>query len=111
MANWKLFLTATKTLYNYNYPHSLKFAPDFCMTQKMCFKAVDTHFVTDQYNTQEMCDKIVFDDPFKAKDYHDRYHTQEMCNKAVDGVLPVSKFFPDWLTIKRLKTSCKFIRR
>ena len=39
------------------------------MTQKMCFKAVDTHFVTDQYNTQEMCDKIVSDDPFKAKDY------------------------------------------
>ena len=47
-----------------------------------------------------MCDKIVSDDPFKAKDYHDRYHTQEMCNKAFDDFLPVSKFFPDWLTIK-----------
>ena len=51
--------------------------------------------VPDQYKTQEMCDKIVSEDPFKLKYCHNRYKTQEMCNKAVDDFLPALKFVSD----------------
>ena len=40
--------------------------------------------VPNQYKTQEMCDKIVCEDPFKLKYCHDRYKIQEKCNKAID---------------------------
>ena len=55
----------------------------------MCFKAVDTYpfvfdSVSDQYKTQEMCDDIVFHNPFMPKYCFDRYKTQEMCDKPVD---------------------------
>ena len=44
----------------------------------MCNKPVDNcpsvfESVLDQYKTQEVCDKINPDDPFKLKYCHDRY--------------------------------------
>ena len=47
-----------------NFSHTVKFVPDYFMTQKMCDKAVNTHlstmqFASECYNTQEMCDKAV----------------------------------------------------
>ena len=46
----------------------------------MCDKAVDKcPFVSDsvpnQYKTQEMCNKNLFEDPLKLKYCHDRYKT------------------------------------
>ena len=42
-----------------------------------------------------MCDKVVSEDSFQLKHFHDRYKTQEMCNKPVNGFLPGLKFVPD----------------
>ena len=60
------------------------------------------------YKTQEMCNKIVSEDPFMLKYCHDRYKTQGMCNKSVDDFLPAFKFVPDWFvtskTTKKLFT-------
>ena len=56
-----------------------------------------------------MCDKIVYEDPFKLEYCHDRYKTQEMCHKAVDDFLPALKFVTDWFDtnkmIKKLLTA------
>ena len=53
----------------------------------MCDKAVDKcSFVFDsvfhQNKTQEICDKIVSEDPLRLKYCHDRYKTKEMCDKG-----------------------------
>ena len=47
-----------------NYPHALKFVPDFYKTKKMFDKVVSSHpcsiqFVPECYNTQEICEKAV----------------------------------------------------
>ena len=80
----------------------------------MCDKAVNKcHFVfdsiPDQFKTQEMRNKIIFDGPFKLKYCHDRHKTQEMCDKVVDNFLPALKFATNWFVtskmIKKLLTS------
>ena len=82
-------------------------------SQEMCDKAVKCPFVFDsvssQCKTQEMCDKIVSEDPFKLKYCHGRCKTLEMYNKAADDFLPTLKFVPDWFVtskiIKKLLTA------
>ena len=44
--------------------------------------------VPSQYKTQEVCDKIVSDDPFNLKYCHDWFQTQKICNKVADDFLP-----------------------
>ena len=65
--------------------------------------------ILDQYKTQEMCDKIISEDPFNLIYFYYRYKTQGMCNKAVDDFLPALKFVPDWFVtskfIKKLLTA------
>ena len=62
--------------------------------------------VPNKYNTQEICDKIVSEDPFKLKYCHDRYKTQEMCIRAVDDFLQALKFVPEWfVTSKMIKNN------
>ena len=73
----------------------------------MCGKAFDKccfvlHSVSDQFKSQEVCDKIVFDDPFKLKYCHDKYKTQKMCAEAVDNCLPVLKFVPHWFVASKI---------
>ena len=58
----------------------------------------------EQCKTQEICDRIVSENPFMLKYCHDRYKTQEMCDEAVDDCLSALKFVPDWfLTAKMIK--------
>ena len=69
--------------------------------------AVDTcPFVSDSvpdwYQTQEMCDEIVFEDLFTLKHCLDRYKTQEMCNKAINTFLLTLKFVPDWFVASKM---------
>ena len=62
--------------------------------------------VSDKYNIQGICDKIVSEDPFKLKHCHDRYETQQMCNNnVVDHFAPTLKFVPDWFV------TCKMIKK
>ena len=59
--------------------------------------------VSDKYNIQEMCDKIVSEDPFKFKHCHDRYETQGMCNNnVVDDFVSTLKFVPDWFVTSKM---------
>ena len=71
----------------------------------MCDNAVDTcPFVfgsvlahkTQEYKTQEFCDKVVSKELFILKFCCDRNKTQKMCNKAVDAYLSALKFVRDW---------------
>ena len=48
-----------------------------------------------------ICNKIIYDEPFKLRYCSDRYNTQEMCNKAADDFLPALNLFPiDLLQVK-----------
>ena len=49
--------------------------------------------VPDWYKNQEMCDRVVSEDPFLIVYYPGRYKTQRMCDEAVDDCLAELKFF------------------
>ena len=51
--------------------------------------------VPDQYKTQEMCDKVVSEDPLMLKYDINRYKVHEMWNKAVDANLLTLRFIPE----------------
>ena len=64
-------------------------------------KAVDDYstaleFVTDRYNSKEMCDNIISENPFMLKYCPDKYITQKMCDEAVDDFLSTLNFIPVW---------------
>ena len=40
-------------------------------------------YVPDQYKTQEMCDKVVKENPWMLEHVPDQFVTQKMCNEAV----------------------------
>ena len=40
--------------------------------------------ITDRYETREICDRAIFEDPFMLAYYPDKYKTQRMCHEAVD---------------------------
>ena len=65
--------------------------------------------ITDRYKTQEMCDRVVSEDPFLIVYCPDKYKTQRMCEEAVDDCLAALKFIPDWFVtskmIKKLLTT------
>ena len=58
--------------------------------------------VPDQCKTQEICDKIVSEYPFKLKYCHYRYKTQKVCEKAPDYFLLALKFLPDWFVTSKI---------
>ena len=43
-----------------------------------------TRRISDNFKTQEMCDKAVEKDPWSLAEGPDNFKTQEMCNKAVE---------------------------
>ena len=49
-----------------------------------------------------MCEKMVSEDPFNLKYYHDRCKTQKMCDKAADGFLPALRFVADWFVTSKM---------
>ena len=77
-----------------------------CMINPVIKQAIDRcPFVFDsvlnQYKTQEMCDKIISEDPYKIQFCHNRYRSQEICNKVVH-FLPALKFVPDWFVKSKI---------
>ena len=84
---------------------AIQFVPECCKSQEICDKTDDTcpfvsDSLTDGYVTQEMCDKAVFKDLYILKYSSDRCKTQTIRHKYF---LPILKFPPDWIQIKRLK--------
>ena len=37
-------------------------------------------YIADPYKTQEICDRIIFDDPFWLRYVPDQYKTQQICD-------------------------------
>ena len=60
--------------------------------------------ILDWYKTQEMCDRIFYEDPFLIVYCPDKYKTQRKCDEVIDDSLASLKLIPDWfVTSKRLK--------
>ena len=58
--------------------------------------------ITDLYKTQEICDRITFEDPFSIRYVREQYKTQQMYDEAVDYCLAVLKFVPDWIVASKM---------
>ena len=97
-----------------NYAHTLEFVPQCYETLKMCDKAVDTHpstiqfvlecckaqemcynvhrcvfvydSIPDYYETQEICNLVIYIYYFLIAYCPDKYKTQRMCDEVVMGV-------------------------
>ena len=110
-----------------NYPHALEFIPECFMIQrklsilillqynlflnaiglkkcvmKLLINLFMFFYIPDRYKTQEMCDRIISDDPFSIRYVPDQYKTQQMCDKAVDDCLAALKFVPDWFVTSKM---------
>ena len=59
-------------------------------------------YIANQYKTQQMCDRIISDDPFWIRYVPDQYTTQQMCDKAADDCLAVLKLVPDWFVTSKM---------
>ena len=58
--------------------------------------------IPDWYKTQEICDRVVSEDPFLIVYFPDKYKTQRMCDEAVDDSLGASKLISDWLFASKI---------
>ena len=69
-----------------------------------CFFVIN--FIPNQYKSQEICDRVVSEDPFFVVYCPDKYKTQRMYDEAVDDSLAalklVSNFFVTSKMIKKL---------
>ena len=52
-------------------------------------------YVSDQYKTQQICDKAVLENGGLLKSVLYQYKTQEMCDKAVHNYVHAIKFVPE----------------
>ena len=59
-------------------------------------------YIADLYKTQEICDRVIFEDPFSIRYVCDQYKTQQMYDEAVDDCLAVLKFVPDWIVASEM---------
>ena len=48
-----------------------------------------------------MCNSIVCEDSFSIRCNSDQYKTQQMCDKAFDYCLTALKFVPDWFVTSK----------
>ena len=58
--------------------------------------------IPDPYKTQELCDRVVSEDPFLRIYCSDKYKTQRVCNEAVVDSLATLKLIPDWLVTSKM---------
>ena len=70
------------------------------MFYNRCFFVFDS--ILDWYKTQEMCDRVVSEDPFIFVYCPDKYVIQKMSDKAVDYSLATLKLIPDWLISNKM---------
>ena len=58
--------------------------------------------IPDSYKTQELCDRVVSEDPFLRIYCPGKYKTQRVCNEAVVDSLATLKLIPDWLVTSKM---------
>ena len=67
---------------------------------------IDAFFVfdsiLDQYKTQEICNRVVSEDPFFIVYCPDKYITQKVCDEAVDDSLATLKIIPEWFATSKM---------
>ena len=74
---------------------------------------IDVFFVfdsiPDRYKTQEICERVVSEDPSLIVYCTDKYITQRLCDEAADDSLAALKLVPEWFVtskmIKKLYTA------
>ena len=70
-----------------NYPHALEFVPECFVTKKMYDRAINTYpstiNVSECFTTQEMCNEAVNKYFFVFDSIADQYITQEICDRVV----------------------------
>ena len=59
-------------------------------------------YIPDQYKTQEMSNRVIFEDPFSIRYIPDQYKTKQMSIEAVDDCLAPLKFVPDWFVTGKI---------
>ena len=59
-------------------------------------------YIPNRYKTQEMCDRVISEDPFMLVYCPDKYKIQKMCDEAVDDCLAALKFIPDWFVTRKM---------
>ena len=69
------------------YPSTIKFIPGCVMNQIMYDKEINRffcvfHSIFNQYETQEMCDSVVSENPFYIVYCNNKYITQRICDQA-----------------------------
>ena len=52
--------------------------------------------------TQEMCDRVVSEEPFLIINCPDKYKTQRMRDEAADHSLAALKLIPDWFLTSKM---------
>ena len=69
-----------------------------------CYFLLDWYFVLflRGIKTQEMCDRVVSEDPFLIVYCSDTYKTQRMCNQANDDSLAALKLILDWFVKSKM---------
>ena len=82
-------------------PYLLRYVSDQYKTQQMCDKAIlenggTLKSVTDCYKNQEMYNKAVDNYPYVFNFVPECFLTQEVCDKAVNRCYFVFDFVPDW---------------
>ena len=68
----------------------------------MCHKSVDDYsialeFIPDRYKTQEMCDRIISDDPFSLG-----YAPDKICDEAVTDFIRTLGFVSYWFVTSKI---------
>ena len=58
--------------------------------------------ITNQYKTQEMCSRVVSEDPFLIVYCPDKCKTQRLCFEAVDGSLAALKLVSHWFVKSKM---------
>ena len=70
------------------------------MSDKALFSSI--FYISDQYKTQKISDRITSDDPFSLRYVLNQYKAQQICNKAVHDCIAALKFIPDWFVTNKM---------
>ena len=58
-------------------------------------------YIPDRFETHEICDRVISEDPFSIVYCPDKCKTQSVCDEAVDDCLASLKSIPDWFVISK----------
>ena len=59
-------------------------------------------YISDQNKTQEICNRVIFEDSFSITYIPNQYKTQQKFDGTVDGCLAALKVVPDWFVLSKM---------